>query len=48
MGLSTIFQSDEDWQDTYNEVAERLDNGRILLLMQRNREPRYIMHCSMG
>lgn len=23
--LSTIFQSDEDWQDTYNEVAERLD-----------------------
>jgi len=27
--LSTIFQSDEDWQDTYNEVAERLDTAEF-------------------
>ena len=27
--LSTIFQSDEDWQDAYNEVAERLDTAEF-------------------
>lgn len=27
--LSTIFQSDEDWQDTYNEVSERLDTAEF-------------------